>query len=102
MNELEKIKIQLNISDTGKDDLLTLLLEDAESQILEYCNRYEATDKMAPLIRELAVINYNKQGTEGISSSSEGALSVSFIAEMPEYLKARLNNYRLAKIARRN
>ena len=94
---LEKLKIRLGINDNAQDGLLNQILEDAGNEILDYCNRELLTPKLEPLQRELAIIYYNRQGSEGESSHSEGGMSVSYSTEIPENIKSRLNRYRLLK-----
>ena len=105
MAQLEKLKIRLGINkeDTSKDDLLNMLLEDAESEILDYTNRdtLPAT-KAEALQRELAITYYNRMGSEGEASRSEGGVSVSYSIEIPENIKKRLNSLRLLKGVRKS
>ena len=102
MEELEKLKLRLDIdlSDTSKDVLLNQVLVDAQAEILDYCNRDTLLEKLNPLVRELAIIYYNRMGSEGESSRSEGNISVSYVNDMPENIKARLKAYRSLKLAR--
>lgn len=102
MTQLEKLKIRLGISktDTLKDDLLNMLLEDAGNEILDYTNRDALIAKVEGLQRELAITYYNRQGSEGESSRSEGGISVSYSIEIPASIKSRLNAFRLLKGAR--
>lgn len=99
MTQLEKLKIRLGISlsDISKDDLLNMCLEDAQNEILDYTNRDTFVTRMEALQRELGVIYYNRQGSEGENSRSEGGISVSYSTEIPEAIKSRLNTYRLLK-----
>ena len=90
MTELEKLKIRLNITDDIHDDLLNLLIEDAKNEILDYTNRIEINDNMNGLVRELAIIYYNRQ-------QDEGGVSVSYTTEIPNNIKNRLNSYRINK-----
>lgn len=92
MTQLEKLKIKLPDTD---DKLLTQLLEDAENDILDYTNRNVLLPKMEGLQRDLAIIYYNRLGSEGEASRSEGGISVSY--EMPESIKSRLKSYRRLK-----
>ncbi len=96
MTQLEKLKIRLG-SDVD-DSLLEILLEDAESEILDYTNRTELLPKMEGLQRELAIEYYNRQGSEGEASRSEGGVSVSYSTDIPEKIKARLDAYRRLKV----
>lgn len=97
MTQLERLKIRLEIKNTDEDNLLTMLLDDAEGEILDYCNRDVLLPKMESLQRELAIIYYNRMGSEGESSRSEGGVSVSYSTVIPESLKSRLRSYRRLK-----
>lgn len=97
MSQLEKIKIRLGISDISQDNLLNQVLEDAQSEILDYCNRDILPIKAEGLQRELAIVYYNRQGSEGESSRSEGGISVSYSTEIPGNIKSRLNAFRRLK-----
>lgn len=94
MSQLEKIKVRVP---DASDDLITQLLEDAETAILDFCNRSTLLTKMYGLQRELAIIYYNRAGSEGEASRSEGGVSVSYSTEIPESIKSRLVAYRLLK-----
>ena len=97
--QVEKLKVRLNEEDAD-EDLLEQLLEDAESEILDYCNRDVLLPRMLGLQRELAIIYYNRLGSEGESSRSEGGVSVSYSTDIPENIKRRLNSYRRLKAVR--
>lgn len=92
--QVEKLKVRLNEEDT---DLLEQLLEDAETEILDHCNRDVLLPRMLGLQRELAIIYYNRLGSEGESSRSEGGVSVSYSTDIPENIKRRLSSYRRLK-----
>lgn len=92
MTQLEKLKVRLP---DANDDLLNQLLEDTENDILDYTNRNVLLPRMESLQRELVIIYYNRLGSEGESSRSEGGISVSY--EMPEGIKNRLKAFRRLK-----
>lgn len=92
MTQLEKLKVRLP---EAQDALLNQLLEDTEADILDYTNRNVMLPKMEAIQRELAIIYYNRLGSEGETSRSEGGISVSY--EMPEHIKDRLKAYRRLK-----
>jgi len=100
MSQIERLKLRLGITDNNQDNLLTQLLEDAKAEILDYCNRDILPAKAEPLQRELTIVYYNRLGSEGESSRSEGGISVSYSTEIPENIKSRLNAFRLLKGAR--
>ena len=62
MTELEKL---IKLTDETDEDLLKLLLEDAEEFVISYTNRSEMTEKLRKPVRDLAVIAYNRMGTQG-------------------------------------
>lgn len=95
--QIDKLKVRLNEEDTA---ILEQLLEDAETEILDYCNRDVLLPRMLGLQRELAIVYYNRLGSEGESSRSEGGVSVSYSTDIPENIKRRLNSYRRLKAVR--
>ena len=95
MAQIEKLKARISGAD---DTLISQLLDDAQNEILDYCNRDVLLTKMEGLQRELAIAYYNRRGSEGESSRSEGGVSVSYSIEIPESIKSRLNAYRRLKV----
>lgn len=93
MSNLEKLKI---ITKEDDEDLLTVLLEDAEEQVLSYTGRTVLPAALNKAVRDLAVIAYNRLGTEGEASRSESGESYSF-EDAPESIYKVLNGYRLAR-----
>jgi hypothetical protein len=98
LTQLEKIKIRLGIKDTSQDELLNMLLEDAESEILDFTNRATLPVRAEALQRELAIIYHNRLGSEGEASRSEGGVSVSYSTDIPESIKNRLIAFRRLKL----
>lgn len=95
--QVDKLQVRLKEED---EDLLEQLLEDAEAEILDYCNRDVLLPRMLGLQRELAIVYYNRLGIEGESSRSEGGVSVSYSTDIPENIKRRLISYRRLKAVR--
>lgn len=94
MTELEKLKKLTGESD---EELLSLLLEDAETFVLTYTNRTELPEALEKTVRDLAVIALNRMGTEGESSRSEAGESYSF-DNAPKNIYDAMNRYRLARV----
>lgn len=94
MTELEKLKKLTGESD---EELLSLLLEDAELFVLMYTNRTELPEALEKTVRDLAVIALNRMGTEGESSRSEAGESYSF-DNAPKNIYDAMNRYRLARV----
>jgi hypothetical protein len=96
---LEKLKIQLEIKDNSKDDLLNLLLEDVETDILTWTNRRELPKTLESTQRQLAIIRYNMTGVEGQTSHSEGGVNRSF-EDIPTGVKKTISQFVKAKVTR--
>lgn len=79
------------------DELLTMLLNDAESFVLSYTNRTALIPGLERTVRDLAVVALNRMGTEGESGRSDGGESYSFDSA-PKHIYDVLNRYRLARV----
>lgn len=99
MTPLEKLKLQLDITDDTQDARLELALSDIEADILTWTNRVELPPSLESIQRQIAVIQYNKQGIEGQTSHSEGGISRSF-EDLPQSIQNAINQKRLAKLVR--
>ena len=89
MTELEKLK---KITGEKDEELLQLLLEDAEAFVLSYTNRTHIVTGLEKAVRDLAVIALNRMGTEG-----EKGRSYTF-DDAPKQIYDTMNRYRLARI----
>ncbi len=100
VTELEKLKARLGISDGKQDANLTVLLEEAEDEAKNYCNRDETVDGMKSVIRKMAYLAFKSDGIENIASKSEGGRSVSYKETngVPSSVRSSLNRYRLGKV----
>ena len=99
MTQLEKFKLTLGFKNNLKDDDLTLILEDATTDVLIWTNRKELPAQLESVVRQIATIRYNMQGIEGQNSHSEGGISRSF-DELPGSIQKTLTQFRLLKAAR--
>ena len=97
MTELEKLKLMTGGSN---ENLLSLLLSDATEFVLSYTNRTELPPALSRTVRELAVIAYNRMGTEGENSRSGAGESYSFDTA-PKQIYDVLDRYRLIKVGGR-
>lgn len=93
MDNIEKLRLL-----TGEKDeqLLELLLEEAEAFVLSYTNRSKLIPALERTVRDLTVIALNRMGTEGESGRSEAGESYSF-DNAPSGIYTVLNRYRLAR-----
>ena len=94
MDNTEKLKKLTGESDW---ELLSLLLKDAEEFVLAYTNRSRLIPQLNKPVFDLALIAYNRRGTEGESGRSGGGESYSF-DNAPKQIYDVLNRYRLARV----
>lgn len=94
MTDIEKMKKLTGESD---DILLSLLLEEATAFVLSYTGRTKIVTGLEKAVRDLAVIAFNRMGTEGEASRSGGGESYSF-DNAPKHIYDTLDRYRLARI----
>jgi len=95
MEILDKVKLILGISD--KDVLLTLLIGDCKSEVLDYCNLIAYDTKLDSTVVKMVVQNYNKSKIQGISSESFSGVSQSYINGYTSDVIAILNKNRKVK-----
>lgn len=88
----ERFKAVTGITDDKQDGLIEVLLADAGDAVCDYIGRDSVPERLLSVQVQLAVIAYNRRGTEGESSRSEGGVSQGFDGLPPELL-ARLKNY---------
>lgn len=84
---------------TGETDevLLGALLDDAEGYIKGYTHRTTVPTELNKALRDIALIAYNRLGTEGESGRSEAGESYQFEA-LPAIIYSVLNQYRIARV----
>lgn len=97
MTDLDKLMI---LTGESNEVLLSLLLDDARDFVLSYTNRTKLIPELERPVRDLAVIAYNRLGTEGESGRTGGGESYSFDAA-PKNIYDILDRYRLARIGGR-
>lgn len=87
----------LKLSGEKDEELLEILIEDAEAFVLSYTNRTKMIPGLEKPMRDLVVVALNRMGTEGESSRSDGGESYSFDSA-PKQIYDVLNRYRLARV----
>lgn len=97
MEQLDKLKLSLDVTD--QDDLLQILLDDAEADVLTWTNRATLPVQLEATVRQIATIRYNVQGIEGQTTHSEGGISRSFDL-LPKDVQSTINSFRLLKAVR--
>lgn len=80
-------------------NLLNALYEEAEGMILAYTCRRTLPAVLETAAVQMAIVLYNREGTEGETSHSEGGVS-RVMDGLPEEIKRQCMPYRLARIGR--
>lgn len=94
---LEKIKILLGINDSSKDELLTVLLDQAIEETINYTHNNCLTGLESTICR-MVVYNYNRISTEGVNSESYSGVSYSYSADYPESIMRVLKAHRKIRL----
>ncbi len=97
MTQNEELKKLTGESD---DELLSILLKMSEDTILALTNRTTLPDSLRTTQTKLAVIAYNRLGTEGEVSRSEGGISSAF-SDMPADILKAIKSKRLGRVGGR-
>lgn len=97
---LDKVKIYLGIaaSDTSKDALLNLLIDECEAFALDYCHLEEATEPLGEVIILMVLERYNKVGNEGVASANYGGISEEFMEDYSKGIYRRLKTFRKVRV----
>ncbi|QAS70259.1 hypothetical protein DLJ48_06855 [Oenococcus sicerae] len=69
---------------------------DGLAQVLDYTNRDKPIGNMAVYAKKLAIIAYNRNGTEGSTARIEGGVTEDFEAGIPLEIRHSLAKYRIA------
>lgn len=86
----------MKLSGCNDQELMQILVDWAEELILTETNRTVMIDQLHSSQLELALYLYNRTGTEGEVSRSEGGISITY-ADMPKNVQDRISQYRLAR-----
>jgi len=96
MTDLEKLKLILDIpgSDRTKDELLSLLLEQARAYLLTYCHRRFVDETTAPTVIQMAAEDFGRVGSEGVSYRTVSGASEGYRGEYSPKIMAQLRRFR--------
>lgn len=92
---LPRLKTLLPGQNPG-DDLLMELLGAAQALIIAYTGRKSVPEGLVPALLQLAVVQYNRLGTEGEHTRTEGGLTLGFL-DLPDRLTLQLRAYRVGR-----
>ncbi len=92
---LENLKLFLGIepADLSKDTLLKLIIANATARLKVLLGNIEPPLSLEHIILEVAIIRFNRIGSEGASSHSVDGESLSFAADDFEQFKDEIQAY---------
>lgn len=80
-----------------EEPLQKCLVEDAISEVKSYVNLPAALElpmEVKAVVKEIALIRFNKLGAEGIASTSQSGVSENYIEDLPAGLRRQLRRIR--------
>ena len=104
-NQLSRIelgvKARIEVGDY-EGNLVSNAIMNAYNFVLGYTNRSVLLEEMEHIVEELACIEFNQAGDEGLNDRVQGDLKITYSNELPPHLITLLNSYRLLGRRRRN
>ena len=91
---LDKVKILLGISDTSMDTLLSLLIDIAKADAVDFCHLVEYAEELDTPVIKMVIQLYNKRGNEGIQSLSFTGVSESYMGDYSDDIIRQLQRHR--------
>lgn len=103
INALNRIKIKLGLNDGNKDELLTVLFDDASNLVCTYINSDVLPQKLSWIAEEIAIKRFRRIGAEGITSKQIDVIKKDFdnniiseyIVALDRYIKESSSGLRL-------
>lgn len=78
INALNRIKIKLGLNDGDKDELLTVLFDDASNLVCTYINSDVLPKKLSWIAEDIAIKRFRKIGAEGMTSKQIDVIKKDF------------------------
>lgn len=75
---LDNIILLIGAAAQGQDDLINLLIKQAKAFLVMYCGLDEYDTKYDSIIVKMVIEDWNKRGSEGLSSRSFSGMSENF------------------------
>lgn len=95
---LERIKLLLNISDESKDALLEELIDNATEFAKNFINNDAALDNLTGTIVNMVIYDYNRMGTEGLTSENYSGVSFGYASGYSDDIMKQLKRYRKVRV----
>lgn len=95
MTTLEYLKVKTGESD---EQILGACILDAKDEVKSYINQQNIPKELEGLVRKLALFYFNRLGVEGSIAHNEGGIANTFITELSDSDRSRLNQHRIIDI----
>lgn len=95
---MDSITYLKKVTGESDEELLSFLLQKAEKTILAETNRVELPQSLESVQLDLAEYFYHRQGVSGETSRSEGGVSVTYDANIPQQVMRVIQNYRIVRV----
>ena len=98
MNVLELLKLELGV-DVTQEPLLQRYIDKAVNKVMNFTKRDKdyVEKELQNQVIDLAIILYNRKGTEGLKTQSYSGVSESYVEDIPNEIKRDLYAHRLLK-----
>lgn len=91
---LQDIKLLMGVTDDSYDELILLLVEKDTSFALDYTHRENSTEALDYVIMEMVVEDFNRIGSEGVTSRNLSGISESYLTGYSDKIINALNKHR--------
>jgi hypothetical protein len=91
-----KTRLGIGSDDTSQDDVLAIVLADAQAFFKDYCKRDDVPDDAESLVGRLAVVFYDRNADRYKQGSTQGAYSTTNFNDddVPKSIKRQMRRYR--------
>lgn len=98
MTTIELLKLELG-ADATQEPLLQRYIDKAINKVMNFTKRDKAyvEKELQNQVIDLAIILYNRKGTEGLKSQSYSGVSETYVEDIPNEIKRDLYAHRLLK-----
>ncbi len=96
-----KTRLGIPVDDLSQDDLLALILADAQAFFKDYCNRADIPAEAESAIARLAVVLYSRNADQYKQHTTVGAYSTTNYtteSDIPLSIKSQMRRYRVVKL----
>lgn len=93
---LQKLKLILS-KGAEAEAQLQVILDLVTQEFLDITNQEDVPEGAEAVIVQMAIIYYNRLGSEGLASQGYSGVSETYLNDYPENIKKQINRYRKLK-----